>query len=391
MLPISDASMYLVTSANEYRGTDSALYVMLFYWHADVSYNCDGLLRPRIAFIMEGTTLITPLLRSTGRFFGRYGAFIWLALVLSFAIWFGWRQQTEIQDIWTSLRNAEPAWILALVGLEIGILALVAITYRSLLLRLGHRVGFSSLVNVHLQRVVVGTVTPVGGPSSMVIFVHRLRQRGVRPADALLTVSIKSVIGNVAFLVLLLPVLFFQKPSTLLLISTGGLIMLVLSMAYLLRMALSDRKPPRWLLSRIPRKGLRFLAEVRSHRITVGSLVRPFLYIFATKLGGVVMLFLALKAVGQAPDIQVPLMAYVVGMVFLLVAPVFQGIGIVEVSMAVALEHLGIPAAAAVSAVLLTRVGELWLPLLTGILVQTGEFLSSRNRRAPAPATGRSR
>lgn len=337
---------------------------------------------------MKGTTLLTSSLRSVGRYIGRYGAFLWLALVLAFTVWFGWRQQAEIRDIWNSLRNAEPGWILALVGLEIGILALIAITYRSLLLRLGHRVGISSLLNVHLQRIVVGTVTPVGGPSSMLIFVHRLRQCGVRPADALLTVSIKSVIGNFAFLLLLVPVLFFQKPSTLLLISTGGLILLVISMAYLLRMALSDRKPPRWLLSRIPRKGLRFLAEVRIHQISASSLVWPFLYMLATKLGGVVMLFLALRAVGQDPNIQVPLMAYVVGMVFLLVAPVFQGIGVVEVGMAVALQHLGVPAAAAVSATLLTRVGELWLPLLTGVLVQTGEFFASRHRQQhPIPVT----
>ena len=65
----------------------------------------------------------------------------------------------------------------------------------------------------------------------------------------------------------------------------------------------------------------------------------------------------------------------------LLVAPVFQGIGVVEVSMAVALQHMGIPPAAAVSATLLTRVGELWLPLLTGVMVQLGEMLSSREER----------
>ncbi len=265
-----------------------------------------------------------------------------------------------------------------------GILALIAITYRSLLLRLGHNVRFSSLVNVHLQRVVVGTVTPIGGPSSMAIFVHRLRQRGVKPADALLTVSIKSVIGNTAFLLLLVPVLFFQERSTLLLLSTGGLMLLVLSMGWLLRTALSGKKPPRWILSRLPRKGLRFLAEIRSHQISYRSLIVPFFYMLATKLGGVVMLFIALRAVGHAPDIQVPLMAYVVGMVFLLIAPVFQGIGVVEVSMAVALQRLGVPAPAAVSAVLLTRVGELWLPLLSGVVVQLGEMVANRNLK-PKP------
>lgn len=331
---------------------------------------------------MKGTTLDTPLIRTAGRLLSRFGAYIWLALVLAFTIWFGWRNQGEIQTIWHSLRAADPTWIVALVGLEVGILALIAVTYRSLLMRLGHTVGVSDLINVHLQRVVVGTVTPVGGPSSMAIFVHCLRKRGVRPADALLTVSIKSVIGNFAFLILLVPVLFVQRPSTLLLLSTAGLILLVLSMGWLLYTALSGRKPPRWVLRRIPRKGLRFLAEVRAHKISPSSLVRPFLYMLATKLGGVVMLFIALRAVGQAPDIQVPLMAYVVGMVFLLVAPVFQGIGVVEVSMAVALQHLGVPPAAAVSATLLTRVGELWLPLMTGIAVQMSEML---RRKRPTP------
>ena len=325
--------------------------------------------------------------RTVAQAIKRYGAYIWLALVLFFAIWFGWRQQAEIHRIWDLLLNAEPTWIAALVAIEVVILALVATTYRSLLMRMGHQVGFSSLLNVHLQRVVVGTVTPVGGPSSMVIFVHRLRQRGVRPADALLTVSIKSVIGNFAFLLLLIPVLFVQKPSTLLLAGTGALVLLVISMGWLLWMALGGRKPPRWLIRRLPRKALRFLAEIRTHKISAGQLVRPFLYMFATKLGGAVMLFVALRAVGQSPDIQVPLMAYVVGMVFLLVAPVFQGIGIVEVSMAVALERLGIPAAAAVSATLLTRVGELWLPLATGIVVQVGEALTRRERPVPATST----
>jgi uncharacterized protein (TIRG00374 family) len=338
----------------------------------------------------KGTTLDVSLASAGKRLLGRYGAWIWLTLVISATIWFGWRQQTEIRDIWMSLRSADPTWIAALVGLEVGILALIAITYRSLLLRLGHEVRFSSLINVHLQRVVVGTVTPVGGPSSMLIFVHRLRQRGVKPSDALLTVSIKSVIGNFAFLILLVPVLFVQRPSTLLMLSTIALMTLVLSMGWLLHTALSGRKPPRWVISRLPRKALRFLAEVRCHQISASSLVRPFIYMLATKLGGVVMLFIALKAVGQAPDIQVPLMAYVVGMVFLLVAPVFQGIGVVEVSMAVALEHLGIPPAAAVSATLLTRVGELWLPLLTGVLVQMGEMLKHRRQQKPLPATSSS-
>ncbi len=294
-------------------------------------------------------------------------------------------QRAEVARIRDTILGAQFEWILALIALEIMILALVAGAYRILLGKLGHNIRLDTLVGVHLKRVVVGTVTPVGGPSSVLIFVHALRSRGVRPADALLAVSIKSVIGNLAFLLLLIPVLFVQEPSTLLIAGTGGLIVLVAATAAILGLAMRPTKPPAWFLSRLPRKGLKFLAQIRSHHISIPSLGGPFAIMMATKLAGVMMLFLALRAVGHNPDIQVPLMAYVVGMVFLMVAPVFQGIGFVEVSMAVALQKMGVPPAAAIGATLLCRAGELWLPLMAGIAFQSFETVASRFTPTPKP------
>ncbi len=301
-------------------------------------------------------------------------------------MYFGLSQRAEMIRIRDTVLSARFEWVAALIGLEIVILALVAGAYRSLLKKLGHSIRLNTLVGVHLKRVVVGTVTPVGGPSSVLIFVHALRSRGVRPADALLAVSIKSVVGNVAFLLLLLPVLFVQEPTPLLIAGTAGLVLLVAGTAALLGMALRSTKPPRWFLSRLPRKGLRFLAQIRRHHISIPTLGGPFAIMMATKLAGVMMLYFALQAVGHSPDIRVPLMAYVVGMVFLMVAPVFQGIGVVEVSMAVALQKLGVPPAAAIGATLLCRAGELWLPLIAGIAFQSFETVTSRIADPPRPA-----
>lgn len=316
----------------------------------------------------------------------RFGPYLWLVLILGLTIYFGMSQKAEVARIRDTITGAKFEWIVALIGLEIVILALVAGAYRSLLSKLGHTVRLDTLVGVHLKRVVVGTVTPIGGPSSVLIFVHALRSLGVRPADALLAVSIKSVIGNIAFLILLLPVLFVQEPTPLLIAGTGGLVLLVATTAALLVMALRSRKPPAWFVSRLPRKGLTFLAQVRRHNISIPALGGPFAIMMATKLAGVTMLYFALRAVGHNPDIHVPLMAYVVGMVFLMVAPVFQGIGFVEVSMAVALQKLGVPPAAAIGATLLTRAGELWLPLMAGIAFQAFETLTSRFTPAPKAA-----
>jgi len=296
-------------------------------------------------------------------------------IVLASAVYFGLNQRAELGHIRSLVIGAERGWIAALVALEVLNLSLVAFTYRQLLARLGHRIRLVPLIGVHLQRIVVGTVTPVGGPSSMLVFIHNLRQRGVRPADALLTVSIKSVISNIAFLVLLLPVLFVQRPNALLIAGTAGLVLLVFAMAGGLAIALRQSKPPAWLIRRLPRRGLRFMAQLRQHHLSYGAMIGPFGLMMATKLGGVLMLFFALQAVGHNTDLLVPLMAYVVGMVFLMVAPVFQGIGFVEVSMAIALQRLGVPPAAAIGATLLCRVGELWLPLVAGIVLHMSDTL----------------
>lgn len=311
-------------------------------------------------------------------FLRTYGAWIWLSAILLLTGWFITRQDQEIDRIWALLRNADRGWLLALVLLEIGILALVCVTYRSLLRRLGHRIRLHALLGVHLQRIVVGTVTPVGGPSSVLIFIHAMRQRGVRPAEALLAVSIKSVVGNIAFLSILLPVFFFQRPSTLLVACAVALFALVLTMGGLIVVLLREAKPPQWLLNRVPRRLVRMLVQIRSHSVAPHALIGPFFYMLTTKLGGALMLFMALQAIGHDTGFGTALMAYVVGMVFLMVAPVFQGIGIVEVSMAVALQQLGVPPAAAIGATLLTRVGELWLPLAAGVLLQLVETVSQR-------------
>ncbi|MGI8964402.1 MAG: lysylphosphatidylglycerol synthase transmembrane domain-containing protein [Thermomicrobiales bacterium] len=329
---------------------------------------------------------INSFVRQLASRFRRHGAYLWLLLILGLAVYFGLNQKVEIFSIWDTIFGADRRWLLALIGLEVVILILVAGTYRSLLGKLGHHIKVDTLVGVHLKRVVVGTITPVGGPASMLVFVHALRNRGVRPVDALLAVSIKSVIGNIAFLILLLPVLFVQEPSPLLISGAAGLVLLVAIMAAILGLALRSTKPPQWFLSRLPRKGLKLLAQVRLHDISVPRLAGPFALMMATKLAGVLMLFFSLRAVGHNTDIAVPLIAYVVGMVFLLVAPVFNGIGFVEVSMAVALQQLGVPPAAAIGATLLTRAGELWLPLAAGIAFQAFETLSSRFGSSPPAA-----
>jgi hypothetical protein len=112
-----------------------------------------------------------------------------------------------------------------------------------------------------------------------------------------------------------------------------------------------------------------FVRTAKAHRMTPGDFVLPTMFAFLSHVATAFMLFAGLQAVGYPATISTVLIGYVVGKLFFMMAPVFQGIGIVEIGMALALQQAGVPSAVAVSGALLYRVGDLWLPLSWGFMV----------------------
>jgi uncharacterized membrane protein YbhN (UPF0104 family) len=241
-----------------------------------------------------------------------------------------------------------------------------------LLGRLGHRLPLPPAVGAHLQRVLVGTLSPVGGPPSLYVLVRRLDRHGIPAEDALLAAALRSVAGYGAFVALLAPALLLQPPTREVRWAAVALALgFVVGVAALLR-ALGGQPAVGAWGRRLPARLQGSLERACGHQVRAGDMVRPFACTFAVKLGGVALLFASLRAVGHEAAPTTALVAYVVGILFFLVAPVFQGIGVVEASMAIALERLGVPPAAALAAVVLTRGAELWLPLSLALLAQSG-------------------
>jgi len=266
--------------------------------------------------------------RAAGRLLKRHGAGIWLALILPLAIWFGYRQRDDLAKTWDLVVNASPLWIAGVLALEVVSFVLMAAVYGLVLRHMGHIVRVKTLIDIHLQRIVIGALTPMGGASSVALFVHRLRQRGIKPSTSLVAATIKSVVGHVAFLLLLLPALGMQEPSALMTVSAICVVLAVISMVTLLTFVLSGKKPPAFILKRLPRRGLRFLAQIRQHKISYRALIVPFLYSIGIKGSGVLTLYFCLKAVGFAGGFQVALIAYVIGVIFGVMTPMFQGVGV---------------------------------------------------------------
>ena len=326
-------------------------------------------------------------MRAIGRFLKRYGAGIWLALVVPLAFWFGYRQRDDLAKTWDLVVNASPIWIGGVLVLEVISFVLMAAVYGLVLRHMGHIVRVKTLLDIHLQRIVIGALTPLGGASSVALFVHRLRQRGIKPSSSLVAATVKSVVGHVAFLLLLIPALVMQDPSALMIVSAICVVLAVISMVTMLTVVLGGRKPPAFVLRRLPRSALKFLAQMRQHDITYRAMIVPFFYSIGIKGSGVLTLYFCLNAVGYDGGFKVALVAYVVGVVFGVMTPMFQGLGLVEVGMAVALGQMGVPGPEAVGATLLSRILGVWVPLVIGILVQIVQAIMAPRRPKSTPAT----
>ncbi|HEU0164771.1 MAG TPA: lysylphosphatidylglycerol synthase domain-containing protein, partial [Thermomicrobiales bacterium] len=208
-------------------------------------------------------------------FIRKYGTYLWLGAILILAVYVGLNQRDDLRKTWDLIVGADPRWIVSILILEAVSFVLIAAVYGLVLHQLGYRLSLALMISLHLQRAVINGLTPLGGPSSVVVFVTRLRHKGVPPADSLLAAFIKSVSGHVAFLLILLPALFIGDPTFLMFASTGCLVVLVAAMLTFLSLIMRRRRLPGFLIARIPRRGLRMLVQLRRHRIEPQTLAWP--------------------------------------------------------------------------------------------------------------------
>lgn len=315
---------------------------------------------------------------------------VWAALLATLLFVFVLRERGEVLRISHVLRDAHPLWLVAALALGMLIQALMGVVFDPILRRLGKSVSRLTLVRVQLQRHVISTIVPFGGPASTYALVRALSQNDVPTDNALYASVLNGVLGYISFLIFLIPVLTYLVigggASALIVYSAAVLAVVVVLMVGALVVA--HRAPGRLtaIERRIPRRITSFIEGARAHRISVGDLVSPLIYHLLIDLIGVVMLYACLEAVRQKPSIRDVLAGYAVGTLFLLVTPFFQGLGTVELSMTVVLRGLGIPSGAALAAVLLYRVAEVWGPLFVGISIQAGDVKEIRRASAHIPA-----
>lgn len=292
----------------------------------------------------------------------------------------------EVSRIADIVRGADPAMLGLAMLANAAVVAAAGLNYRIVLNKLGHSQPWAWLANLHLKRHIVGTVTPVGGPASVYVFVRMLGNRGVQTSDALFAAAIRSVCGYAGFMLILVPVILVNRPPAYILAGAAVLLVLLLLLASSMLLLLRESCNPGWLMSRLHPRLLQVVETARGHQLAPVDFVKPLVMAIIHNSLGILTLYLSLLAVGYQGSLTTAVVAYAIGNLFMIVAPVFQGVGVVELTMAVALQQLGVPVPAAIAATILFRFCDIWFPCLLGIVTHAPQVKQVRQVAARTPA-----
>ncbi len=295
---------------------------------------------------------------------------LWAVLTVALALVFWRRQRGELSRIDEVFRGARPVWLLAAAVLEPVMLVTLAALYRVLLGRLGFPRGMFAILGVYLRGNAIGSLMPLGGPASVAFFARNLSREGVPVEVALLAWLMSTVVGYASFLVLLPPALLLlgvergtSAPLIAAAVSIAGLFAVFAALlAYVLR---GPRVSPR-LLARLP-GAARHLMAAGEFGIRPRDLLLPLGLSVLLDLASAAILSTCLLAVGAQAPLWTALVGQEVATVFATVAPLFQGLGAVELSLTIVLEEFGVSPATALGATLLFRLFTFWLPLVAGL------------------------
>lgn len=315
---------------------------------------------------------------------------LWNIAIMVLVAVFVWQQRPELTQAIRELRLADRRWLAVTVVCALLMHGAMTQALSSVILRIGHRIPFGSALMTHAEREMIATVMPMGGAASYVTLISRFGVYGVTRNDAALAVMLYSVIGHLSFIAVALPALalLIAQHNVTGPVLIGAVLFVAIALAVLALAAavLRGKRLPGELETRLPGFVHEFRETARTANIPARTIVAPLVISLLADSLGVLSMWAALHAVHAQTALSTALVAYTVGTMLQLAAPIFQGLGIVEVSVIYLLQRLAVPLPEAIGATILYRFVDVWLPVVFGIGVHARYQRTLRGLPAYLPA-----
>lgn len=312
----------------------------------------------------------------------------------------------EIPAALHAARQANPLLLLAAAVVGVAILVNLAAFYRATYQALGLSVPFGAMLRLTMASHFLNMVVKSGGMGGVTVFLKDAGRRGLPHGQVVTAYVMRSVLGQLAFVPLLivaLLVVWWQGRLTLpevLAAIVFGVSMLVYFGVIIA--GARSRSAVRFAYA-LPGRLTRRLATFFGHRRAQAAadheaadklyavimmlfqrprlLLMPVVWAVLLDVQGVATLWLVLRAFHQAVGFDAPLVAYGISTLFAFVSVLPAGIGFVEASLGTVFISYGIAGATATVAVLAYRLFEIWIPFLLGAYAAQ----AVAREEAPAP------
>jgi glycosyltransferase 2 family protein len=298
----------------------------------------------------------------------------------------------EIEAILATLRQSNPLYLLAAVGVEV----LVLVNSTIIFIALYNLVGLSETRRFMFLQVTASTfvniITPVAGVGGIAIFLDTARQRGQSTGKVLL-VGVLYLVYEYASLFAALAVGFvvlYQRHQLNIaeLIAAGFLVGLACTLSLLLAVGYRSTHLLGDLLAWLAQWVNRLLLPIRrkksvkistaynfSNEMADGfaalhtnrrKMLIPLGFALLNKILLILILGLAFLAMGTPVNNGTIIAGFSIGHLFLYASPTPSGIGFVDSILPAALRANSVPLASAVLVTLVYRAVTFWLPLVLG-------------------------
>ena len=328
------------------------------------------------------------------------------ALAVAF-VWLIVSHFTEVKKLAETLAQGQWQWVLAAAVLQVVYYLTFTATYQAAFYALGIKRRVWELVPVALGSLFVNVVAPTASTAGAALFVDDAARHGHSPARAATATLLQLVADYSAFLMVLaagMTVLFiYHDLQTYEII--GAIILLLLNVALTGILLLGVWRPKlvagllRWIQTLVNRVGGWFkhpdlldtdwaynnTAELTAASQTVTEyptrLARLLLVMLAAYSVDLCSLYVLFHAFGQSIGFGPLVAGFAMGILFWIVSPIPQGIGLVEGIMTLTYTSLGVPAETAAIVSLAFRGLTFWLPLVLGfVLIQRTRTFGGRER-----------
>jgi phosphatidylglycerol lysyltransferase len=320
-------------------------------------------------------------------------ALLWL-LLIGF-IWVVITRLTEIQELAKTLAQGLWGWVLVAALLQVLYYVVMTASYQAAFWTVEVRGRLFELLPVTFAALFVNVVAPSGNVSGMALWADDAARRGESPARTMAGTLLQLIIDFVAFTLVLtigMVYLFLEHDLKVYQI-VGAIILFLLTLALSSVLALGLWQPELlrrlllWLKTvanklakRLKRADFfddewveRNAAEYTDASAAIarypGRLARTLGITIVAHVVDLASLYVLFLAFQHPIQIWALVAGYAMGILFWIVSPTPQGIGVVEGVMTLVFTSLGVPAAVATTVTLAFRGLTFWLPLLIGFII----------------------